>query len=578
MYVLGINPGEHEGSACVVKNGEIISFAETDRISRERFGTIVSYDIHPDENQYRVVPTHLAVGNALRQAGLTLDDIDAIAIGWSIVQLGWTSTHLGSPKRLHYGMTVHLDDERFDQSLYCEALFPTSLFPRKKMPPVHFVPHHLSHASSGFFISGYEESAILVADGWGESEATSLFWGSGREINLIRSFKHSLGHLYNRAASESGFDAQSPGKLMGLAPYGQVYEVQKFYGLTDSGYEFYLPPNWTNEDLFYNWKKPNVFSVPIKYPLTAEEKTLLTLGFSDFAATVQHHFEKIMLHLVGVLKEETGIDNLVIAGGCGQNCTFNGLVASAGKEVFVPPVPHDTGVSLGSALYVERLTHARNNEALQHAYYGYKPSREEIKYAVKRSGLNFRKLNESELLEETVQHLMHGRIVGWYQGRAEIGARALGARSLLMDPRKKENWKRLNEVKGREAWRPLAPSILKERAGEFFDITESHLAKFMVGAFKVKKEMRDEVPAIVHVDGSARPQFVEYTTNPRYYKLIEEFALKTGTPMLVNTSFNLSGEPIVHLPEDAIRSFMKSEIDVLVLGDYIISKAEKPGA
>ena len=240
-------------------------------------------------------------------------------------------------------------------------------------------------------------------------------------------------------------------------------------------------------------------------------------------------------------------------------------------NLFVPPVQQDTGVSLGAALYVERNEHERTKR-MEHAYYGYNPAEEEISRVVHKSGLGFKFLEDKKLIEKISQCLVDQKIVGWYNGRAEIGARALGARSLLMDPRNVENWHRMNEVKGREIWRPLAPSILKEHVADFFDVVDSPLADFMVGAFQVKEEAQSIIPACVHVDGSARPQFVNKETNPLYHALISSFYEKTGVPVVMNTSFNLADEPIVHTPQDAILSFIRSDIDVLVLGNYFIEK------
>jgi len=568
MITLGINPGGHDNSACLIEDGKILAFAEMDRITRKKYGTTEKKSDWGME-MYWPIPTHQGVANIFRQTGLTLDDVDAIAIGWNNIVIGWTDEHLGETD-VRYSMGDHIptSDPRFDPEAYAEVVLPKALFPRKKMPPIHFVPHHVSHAASGYLISGFENASILVVDGRGDKEATSLFHGIGSEIHLLSSTDHSLGALYDEGSMYAGFGVRSPGKLMGLAPYGNTKaESFNFVELTEDNYVL-------RHILEGKSLTEGIYSKIEERPFTPDrwnEKAVLE--YADFAASVQGLFEDIMKHLVATVREKTGCEQLVISGGCGQNCTFNGLVASVGRarNVYVPPVPHDAGVSLGAALYVERLTHARLGQ-MNHAYFGYEPEKSEIDNAIAISNLPFVKMPLDELVDTVSQRLVDGKIVGWYQGRAEIGPRALGARSLLMDPRKKEHWEKMNKVKGRESWRPLAPSVLKEHAFEFFREIDSPLGNFMVGAFQVKEESREKIPACVHIDGSARPQFVDKETNPRYYALISAFSEKTGVPVLMNTSFNLSDEPIVHLPSDAILSFMRSDIDALVIDDYFLEK------
>jgi len=562
MITLGIQPGDHEGSACIVKDGELLAFAETDRFTRTKFGTIKAFSNEKGHDVYLATPTHHVVGAVLEQTGLTINDVDAVAIGWGKVQLGWTSRHLGYETPIEFAISIYPNNLLYDEEKYLEELLPSGLFPRRKKLLVYFVGHHRSHAASAYYTSGYQEAAILVADGWGDDEATSLFYGKGSEITLLRSFKHSIGNVYDHATNWANLGGQSPGKLMGLAPYGSPLKVPSMYELTPKGYQ-YDYPNEGNPQAY--WTELHDF---------AKESEALVMDYADFAATVQHDFEKVMRHLVEIVKNETESDNLVIAGGCGQNCTFNGLLAAAGENVFVPPVPNDAGVSLGAALWVEREHYNEQSKQMSHAYYGYLPSENEVEETVRRSGMAFYKgVSEEHLVQRVAGAIADGKIVAWYQGRAEIGARALGARSLLADPRDFGNWKRVNQVKGRELWRPLAPSVLKEHAEKFFDTVDSPLANFMVGAFQVKPESRSEIPACVHVDGSARPQFVDKETNPRYHALISAFYERTGVPVVLNTSFNLAGEAIVHSPQDAINSFVRSDIDVLVINDYYIERS-----
>jgi carbamoyltransferase len=562
MYVLGINPGIHDGSACIVKDEQIIAFLETDRISRKKMGTVKYNNMPAGDDPYITVPTHLAVGSILAQSGLTLDDIDAIAIGWLHVKLGWTSSHLGFKEIVPFGMEINEDDPRFDVEKYAEAILPSSLFPRKKTPPIYFVGHHKSHAASGFYNSGFEEAAIIVVDGYGDKESTSIFHGIDKEMTLVKSWNQSIGNIYDTAAQFSGLGAQSPGKLMGLAPYGKPMDIDPIINLLPDGYSIKLKMDkiWSEYVLLTSKENNSYNNLPV-------------MEFADFAATIQKNFRDTVFHLANLAMELTGSKNVVFAGGCGQNCSFSGEFAK-NKEVnlFVPPVPHDCGISLGAALYTTRNNHSFPKTKMNHAYYGYKPSDLEIESTIERSGFDFKFLEEDELIDRISDLLIEQNIVGWYRGRAEIGARALGARSLLMDPRNINNWEHMNYVKNRESWRPLAPSVLKENAHEFFEETELSLTNFMLGALIVKEEVRSKIPATVHVDGTARPQFVDKETNPSYHALISAFYKKTGVPVVMNTSFNLADEPIVHSPQDAINSFIRRDIDVLVINNYVLQK------
>ncbi len=300
------------------------------------------------------------------------------------------------------------------------------------------------------------------------------------------------------------------------------------------------------------------------------------MAHGDFAATIQRALEEAVLRLSQVARERTGADALVITGGVGLNCTLNGKLVRAGifSDVYVPPVTFDAGVSLGAAIVAdrERCPNRRPMARFEHAYWGITPARAEMDMAVRDSGLHSERLSEDELVWRVADHLSQGRIVGWFQGRAEIGQRALGARSILSDPRDRKHLVQVNTVKGREVWRPLAPSVLEEYAGDLFEGGLPRLADFMLAALPVRVDARPMISATVHVDGSARPQVVRRATNPLYWRLVDAFRQRTGVPAIINTSFNLAGEPIVHGPEDAISSFCRSEIDVLALGDHLIEK------
>lgn len=547
MLILGVNSGWHDSSAALIKDGELLHLLETDRISRVK--------------QAMYEEPSLAVVACLREAGVTVDDIDVVAVGWDEVALAKS-----------FGLKWRPDAHR-------DKMLPPSLLPRVRNPEVVYVPHHIAHAASGMYVSGYEQSAVLVVDGRGECQSTSIMMASGGTVKIIKEWpiSESLGNFYGHAANWTGFGFWGPGKLMGLAPYG-ISMGNSMISVTNDGYQFVGGSPADPEDIDRQEREHLALVnrwYASQFPHSKGSAGDI-MAHANFAATVQASFEEAMYKLVAMAKEATGSPTLVIAGGAGQNCTFNGALSRSGliDELFVPPVTHDAGVSLGAALWVDRQ-HRKGparNIRLPHAYFGHTPSQSSIDEAVARCGFPTRNLDDSELLPLAASRISSGKIVGWFQGTAEIGQRALGARSMLCDPRDRKNLTRVNEVKGREIWRPLAPSVLHEYAGEFFDEPHPYIGNFMLAALPVKPEARSRIPATVHVDGSARPQWVNKSTNPRYWTLIDEFRKITGVPVIMNTSFNLASEPIVHTAEDAIRSFARSDMDVLVIGNYLIDK------
>lgn len=552
MNILGLNHGWHDSSAALLVDGRLTLLIETDRVSR------VKQAMNADPS--------VAIEACLAQAGMTLDDIDVVAIGWDDPYLVATF----SPAEAW---------EAWDGPPAIRRLLPRDRFPRSREPEIVYVRHHEAHAASGLFLSGYERSATLVVDGRGECQGTSLFRGSLEGLELLQEWPiaDSLGNAYGHAADWVGFGFWGAGKLMGLAPYGRpspndlvelLPDGYRFVGGKVEGRDGVSRQEREHIDLMNAWFRA-------RYPFAKGDADDI-MAHADLAATMQHVFEETMFHLARLAKERVGSDTLVIAGGAGLNCSFNGRLAQSGlfDEVFVPPVTHDAGVGLGAALAVHRQRNPSRpvDPRLPHAYWGYEPTEKAIEGAVLGSGFVSRKLDEPDLLEVVAERLSEGAVVGWFQGRAEIGQRALGARSMLGDPRDRKNLVRMNKVKGREVWRPLAPSVLEEHASEFFDGPRPPLADFMLAAMPVKPDARSRIPATVHVDGSARPQFVSRTTNPRYWGLIDAFRRRTGVPVVMNTSFNLAGEPIVHSPSDALRSFARSEMDLLVLGDHVVQK------
>jgi len=578
-YILGLNFGWHDSSAVILKDGEILSYSELEKISR----------IKQDKSRNVVI----AIEEVLNDTKLTLDDIDTVAVGW-----GLTACYG------FFGLPIDLIEQwPTDQNSRYEnlisLLFPSNIFKYDKLPDIKFINHHLSHAYSGYLTSGFEDTAVLVVDGGGDDTATSIFstTKNDKTLHLIKNFPtlDSIGVWYDQASFWTGMGLNTQGKLMGLAAYGQDTGKDTSISLTPGGYHF------TDIDTeLQNWIG-NVYGITKKHSelLKPEHKVIsdkeLKRMFSDprsrepwlpistyndttvfgyYAATIQSTFEKTIMHLLDVSKKISQQENVIFAGGCALNCSLNGIAANFYNDNYwVPLAPHDTGVALGAALYVyQQQFPEKKFPRLNHAYWGHTPTQDDIQSALD-SLINVEYIKVDDTASRVAKMIFEGKIVAWFQGRAEVGQRALGNRSMLGDPRKFDNWKRMNVIKGRELWRPLAPSILKEFSQEYFD-TDSDLNNFMLAGFPVKEDKRDIIPAVVHVDGTARPQFVDKETNPKYWELINEFYKLTGVPVLINTSLNLGWQPIVNSPQDAIHTFFHSDIDVLVIEDYIIEKGD----
>lgn len=546
MYILGVNTGWHDSSAALLKDGQLVALVEQDRVSRTK-------------NAMGERPTGAMLA-CLKEAGITLDDVEVVAVGWN------------DPLCMQQNGTA------YDPEAYRQALLPREHFAHHKAPPIQFVSHHLAHAASGMWTSGFGRAAVLVVDGRGDTQATSLWAGSPHALECLQEWdvSQSLGNFYGEAADWAGFSFWGPGKLMGLASYGRA-EPSTALVTTASGYRFEgtAPPTPDVKLQARRHRELVHGHFATLYPYSRGDAGDI-MAHANFAASIQAAVEAAVFELAKLAKSRTGADDLVITGGVGLNCTFNGRLARSGifRDIYVPPVTFDSGVSLGAALVADRERHPDREPMprMEHAYWGRRPDASEVERAVEESGLTAVRLSEDELVSRVADHIADGRVVGWFQGRAEIGQRALGARSMLCDPRDRRCLVRVNVVKGREVWRPLAPSVLEEYSGELFEGGLPNLADFMLAALPVRESARRLIPATTHVDGSARPQRVRKATNPRYWRLIDTFRQRTGVPAVMNTSFNLAGEPIVHTAEDAISSFCRSEMDVLALEDFLIEK------
>lgn len=551
MLILGLNYGDHDPSAALIQDGRLLIAIEHERLSRMKRAKFQ-------------LPTESVLA-CLRATGTTAEDVDFIAVGWDEQFLNELSTR--------------------DPRYRLENVLPSAFSRLPRLPPFIGVRHHLAHAASAFWCSGFEECAILVVDGEGEDEATTLWWGRPDGIKELATFPPSLslGHFYKSATKYSGLEQDGgnhEGKLMGLASYGNPTEPMPIT-VGDRGVVLLdeIKPKLGRRIRQSLRDQMHAYWLANTYPFALGDGHEL-MAYANFAASVQKALEDAVTHLALRLRDETGSRALAIAGGVGQNCAANGALAAKNffEEIYVQPVCHDAGVSIGAALSV---SHQQNpacnltkNAKMPHAFWGLRYAMHECESALNDAGLRYDRLDENKLVETVAQLIADGSVIGWFHGAAEIGPRALGARSILADPRQRSNLVRINSIKSREVWRPLAPSVLEEYFDQFF--SSPIRSPFMNIATEVRSQARHLIPAVVHVDGTARPQIVSRKHAARYWALINAFRLITEIPVLVNTSFNLRNEPIVNTPRDAIRDFLFSPLDALVLEDYLVTKDRQP--
>lgn len=554
MKILGISySGEHD-SACALSIDEELVFA----ISEERL-TKKKHDSSFPVN---------AIRETLKFADLKPEDIEYVCIAWShplkqlFFDLKLTLKNNPSPKEFLYTSYFRL------YHLWIKGGFKRyeEYFGKSKFL---FCDHHLAHAISAYAYSPFKEATILVVDGRGAFEATSIWYAKDGNIEPVEiiNFPNSLGLFYAKFTKYLGFKPLSDEwKVMGLAPYGKNgIDLKEFI---------------TNEEVPYkvHWKKffgkglTDVSGIEKILGPKRNENEEISEKFKDIAFAVQKETEKAMLNLAKYAVQKTGCKNLCLAGGVALNCKANGLIANSDfiNNLFVQPAASDEGASLGACFYPHLLLEKKLPKfELKHLYWGPFYNEKVIENILNTYKLPYEKLKNPEKV--IAELLVDGKIIGLFQGRMEFGPRALGARSILADPRKKEMKDKVNNsVKFREWWRPFAPSILEEYYFDYLDA--KHLSPFMILSFPVKKDKRDKIPAVIHVDGSTRPQSVNKKINLFYWSIINEFYKKTGIPVILNTSFNLKGEPIVCTPFDAIRTFYTSGLDVLVIEDFLITK------
>lgn len=572
MYILGLNAYHADSSAALLKDGKLIVATE-----EERFTRIKHWAGFPVE----------AIRFCLREEGLKLTDIDYVAIGRDPRAKLWKKFLLLLQRP---SLLLHMKERIKNQSVVYDLKtvlhqLDGSMTAASIKPRIMNIEHHRSHLASAFFASPFEEAAVLSIDGSGDFTTTMLAEGKGNQLKVLDSvdFPVSCGLFYTAFTQYLGFPHYGDEyKIMGLAPYGkpnylnEVRKVLKFLpdGLFDWDQSYFIHP--TQAGFHYSNNVPHIGNL---YSRKFEEKfgparksnEELTQYHKDLAASVQGVAEELIFHLASHLRKKTRQKNLCLAGGVAQNSVANGkLTTSTGFDsVYIPSAGHDAGISMGSAMYAYHhlLGHPRVGPVYS-AYTGSRYSNEEIEQLLKSRSIAYKKYDDDELYDIVTDKLIEPGVVGWFNGRAEFGPRALGARSILADPRNPQAKDLLNlKIKRRESFRPFAPSILKEYTGEYFTKTDE--VPFMEKVFPIREDKRALIPAVCHVDGSGRLQTVDKTIAPRYHALIDRFRQKTGMPILLNTSFN-ENEPIVNTPEEALNCYLRTQMDMLVLENCVV--------
>lgn len=569
MKILGISCYYHDGAAALIEDGEIIAAAEEERFSR------VKHDSSFPRN---------AINFCLREAKVKSKQLDYVVfyekplLKFERITLSFLAT---APWALNTFISAY--KIWLKEKLWIKERILTHLkISRKKLLFSH---HHLSHAASAFYTSSFGSAAILTCDGVGEWTTTA--WGIGKKDKVylkeeIR-FPHSLGLFYSTFTQFLGFQInEGEFKVMGLAPYGKpkyVNKVEKLIRQEKDG-SFRLDLKYFNfhfsDKISFSEKFVKLFGVP---PVDPKDSDKVVKIYADIAASAQKVLEEKLLIIAKNIRQKTGEKNLCYAGGVALNGVANWRIfKEAGFEnIFIHPAAGDSGGALGAALYIyHHLLGGKKRPEFNHVYFGEEVKEENVEKLLKRKRIIAKKLNDSELIKKLAELLTKGKVIGWVRGRFEWGPRALGARSILADPRSNKMKDLVNsKIKFREAFRPFAPVTLYEKGSEYYDVGEDYKQqplKFMLGVVSVKKKWRGQLGAITHMDGTARPQLIERSVNPPYYDLINAFGRKTGVYTLLNTSFNLKGEPIVNTPDEAYATFMRSGLDALVLGNYLIEK------
>jgi carbamoyltransferase len=593
MYILGISCYFHDAAAALLCDGQLVAAAEEERFTRKKH----DYEF----------PEH-AIQFCLRAGGIQAADLDYVVffekpfVKFERLLLSNLQTFPRSYRVFREAMVTWLSDKLWIKHHIQKRLG----IPDAKLL---FSEHHLSHAASTFFCSPFEEAAILTVDGVGEWATASLGVGRGTDIQLRQEirFPHSLGLLYSAFTAFLGFEVnEGEYKVMGMAPFGQPRYVDKVYQLIrlhgDGSFELnmdYFSFHYSADQTF-NHKFVELFGPPRApeayfftptsgYPSyfgakpgNYEALARQNAYYADVAASIQAVIEEALLHLARHAHQATGLPRLCLAGGVALNSVANGRILreTPFEEIYVQPAAGDGGGAVGAALYAYHMVLGRpRGFVMEHAYWGEAHSAATVEQFLKDERIPSRRFDdEDQLVAHVADHLQAGKVVGWFQGRFEWGPRALGHRSILADPRRADMKDVVNvKIKFREPFRPFAPSVLAERTEDYFvlaDAVRHYPGRFMLYVVDVRDDKHHIIPAVTHVDGTGRLQTVHHEASPRYYRLIDTFGKATGVPVLLNTSFNLKGEPIVNTPHEAFHTFTRSGMDVLVLGDHVIDKTD----
>jgi len=572
MYILGINAYHGDSSACILKDGKMIAATE-----EERFRRIKHWAGFPTE----------AIKFCLREAAIEIEEVDYVTISRN-PSANLHKKVLHSIKNLVSAKAIkdRLANRKKVGGVKSELSKALGVDESVIKAEVHNIEHHRSHLGSTFFASPFEESAILSIDGFGDFTSTMTAMGKGNQVEVLDSviYPHSAGIFYTALTQYLGFPHYGDEyKVMGLAPYGEakyLKEMREIIHLKENGlFELNLKYfTHAKEGVSMSWEGGNphiesIFSEELEKLLGPARKKgeELTQKHKDIATSVQRMTEELIFHILNHLQKKIGSKNICIAGGVAQNSVANGKVLenTTFENIYIPSAGHDAGTAMGSALWLYNQELKKDRMPVVYdAYTGYQATDEEIEQTLKNAEVDFERFEEDELIDQVSDELVAGKVIGWYQGRAEFGPRALGHRSILVDPRRTDAKDLLNaKIKRRESFRPFAPSILEEYVPEYFEKTDK--VPFMEKVYPIRKEKHDEIPAVTHVDGTGRLQTV--SKGDRYYDLIEKFRQKTGTPILLNTSFN-ENEPIVNTPKEALDCYLRTEMDILVLGNYVVSR------
>ena len=567
MVILGIAGAlTHDPSAAIVIDGKVIAAAEEERFTRKKHSI----------NDLPINAVHFC----MKEANIKSDDIDIVvfpwscqiynALKWKVVRRIWRTR----PSRAYMAIVQAQKKNNNALNKLYNTLKQCGI--NQKKVDIHYVEHHLAHASSAYHLSGFKNSAILTLDGLGEC-TTSLF-AEGREGKIKKIYEivysDSLGRFYSTITAYLGFTVlDGEYKVMGMAPYGDPSKINISHIIKEQGLSFRANDDYVwpirskryNPDLLIPKKMIEDWGLPRKGDDLSEP-------YIHIAAAAQRKFEEIVSYLVDkhLMKIIESSGSLCFAGGCALNVALNRILLKKPyiKNLWVQPASHDAGTSLGAATYIAN-EFGEKIEPMKHVYLGPEFSNQEIEQVIKKSNFPFK--YESNICQVTADLLSKGEIVGWFQGRMEWGPRALGNRSILGNPFLKGTADKINAlIKFREKWRPFCPSILGERSSEI--LHSNHPAAFMTTAFKVNLSWRDRIPEVIHVDGTCRPQIVEKGMNPKFYCVIENFYHKTGVPVVINTSLNRRGEPMICTPDDALAMFKESGLQYLVIGDFLLWK------